>query len=106
LRENLETFRRGRETGCKLAVVAGDVLLQIKRLAAAPGGFDLIIADPPYGDAAQTLLEQSALPELLAAGGLFVLESAKRDPLAPGPAWKLERQAVYGDTLVSFLNRA
>jgi hypothetical protein len=33
-----------------------------------------------------------------------VLESAKRDTLVPPPPWRLFREAVYGDTRVSFLS--
>jgi 16S rRNA G966 N2-methylase RsmD len=62
----------------------------------------LIFADPPYGDAAQKLFSL-LLP--LTPDGLLVLESAKRDALTPNEAWNVKREAIYGDTRVSFLVR-
>jgi len=100
LERNLAGYRQGRAVGCVFATVRGDVF---PRLATLPAGqFDLVFADPPYGDAAQRLLEAGRLVPLLAGNGLLVLESAKRDPLTAGPAWQLAREAEYGDTRVSF----
>lgn len=96
IERNLESFRRNRGVECQFRVVRADVF----RLPAVEGLFSLIFADPPYGDAAQKVLAQ---PLPLAPSGLLVLESAKRDTLAPGEAWSLKREAIYGDTRVSFL---
>ncbi len=96
IERNLESFRRNRGVTCRFKVVRADAF----KLPAAGESFSLIFADPPYGDAAQKLLER---PLPLAPGGLLVLESAKRDDITPGETWSVKRDAVYGDTRVSFL---
>jgi 16S rRNA G966 N2-methylase RsmD len=68
--------------------------------------FSLIFADPPYGEAAQALLCEEALPGILTNDGCLVLESAKRDALAVDAPWERVRGAVYGDTQVTYLRRA
>ena len=103
LRQNIETFRRGRKISCEIAVVRADVFAQVTKFVAAQKKFSLIFADPPYGETAQTLLNVSDLRRALDDEGLFVLESAKRDTLTAVPPWTLVREAVYGDTRVSFL---
>ena len=54
--------------------------------------FDLILADPPFGEKnvgrrseslSQRLLDEPSLPLLLAASGLFVLGHARRDAITP-----------------------
>ena len=67
--------------------------------------FSLIFADPPYGTAAQELLANANLPELLAVDGSLVLESAKRESLTVSAPWELIRESIYGDTRVSFLRK-
>ena len=49
------------------------------------------------------MLETVRQRGLLATGGLFVLESAKRDAIAMSADWQLHREAVYGDTRVCYL---
>jgi 16S rRNA G966 N2-methylase RsmD len=51
-------------------------------------------------------LSEEALPGLLTDGGWLVLESAKRDALAVNAPWERVRDAVYGDTQVTYLRRA
>ena len=80
-----------------------EVSAQVRRLAAEGRQFALVLADPPYGAAVQELLDDQDLRKLVAADGVLVLESGKRDELVVPPAWKLTRDAVYGDTRVSFL---
>lgn len=96
IERNLESFRRNRGVTCRFKVIRADAF----KLPLLEATFSLIFADPPYGDAAQKLL---ALRLPLAPGGVLVLESAKRDALTPGEAWSVKRDAVYGDTRVSFL---
>jgi|YelNatPaOPRAMG01_1025707.scaffolds.fasta_scaffold120502_2 16S rRNA (guanine966-N2)-methyltransferase len=81
------------------ALVCGEVAAVLPRLAGRR--FTIIFADPPYGRAAQELLQHPDLPGLLAAGGVLVVESAKRDALTVPLPWALVREAVYGDTRVS-----
>jgi 16S rRNA (guanine966-N2)-methyltransferase len=105
LERNLVTFRRNREVTCEFSVVHVAVESQIRKLATAGEIFTLIFADPPYGNDAQDLLSDKFLPQLLAKGGLLVLESAKRDALTVTAPWESIREAVYGDTRVDFLRR-
>ena len=54
---------------------------------------------------AQQLLDAPNLPSLLMDDGVLVIESAKRDVLTLSLPWKISREAIYGDTRVSFLAR-
>ena len=81
-------------------VVRGEVLRELTRIA---GPFDLIFADPPYGTDNTPVLDSVRQRGLLAETGLFVLESAKRDPVVLPADWRLHREAIYGDTRVSYL---
>ena len=103
LNDNIESFRRNRPVSCEIAIVRGEVDAQLRKLAGR--AFSLIFADPPYGDAAQGLIENDALPATLAVDGLLVLESAKRNVLVLPAGWSVHREAVYGDTRVNFLRR-
>ncbi len=104
LADNVEACRRNREVGCVFTVIRGDVDGQLPRLNGRT--FSLIFADPPYGTTAQALVENKVLPALLGPNGWFILESAKRDALVVPAGWTVERDAVYGDTRVSFLRLA
>ena len=81
-------------------IVRGEVLRELARLT---GPFSLIFADPPYGTDFTPILETVRQCGLLAADGLFVLESAKRDAVVLPADWRLHREAVYGDTRVSYV---
>jgi len=81
-------------------VVRGEVLRELARLTEP---FHLIFADPPYGTDFKPILETVRQRNLLAADGLFVLESAKRDAVVLPAEWRLHREAVYGDTRVSYV---
>jgi 16S rRNA (guanine(966)-N(2))-methyltransferase RsmD len=94
-----------------LEVRVQDVFVAVAQLATAAQQFDLILADPPYGEKnvgrrstsfAQKLLDDGMLPELLAPGGLFVLGHTKRDTLSlPGP-WHEEKLLKHGDSIMRF----
>jgi 16S rRNA (guanine966-N2)-methyltransferase len=86
--------------GLRVAVVRLELPRQLRRLETR--GFDWVFADPPYAfDAYPALL--AAIPSLLAAGGLAVVEHDARKEL-PASAPGLERDAVrrYGETALSF----
>lgn len=77
--------------------------------------FDLILADPPYGEKnvgkrstsfAQKLLDDPKLPRLLKPGGLFGLGHARRDTLVLEPLWIERKTLKHGDSLFRFLHRA
>lgn len=70
--------------------------------------FDLVFADPPYGYDLAALCRALGEAELLAPGGLFVLEHGVRD-VAPDedPWWILDDRRSYGGTcLSSYVSRS
>jgi 16S rRNA G966 N2-methylase RsmD len=80
----------------------------------AEGGrqFDLILADPPYGEKnvnrrstsfAQQLLDDSNLPKLIRPGGRLVLGHTKRDTLEIVAPWTEVKMLKHGDTVMRFL---
>src|SRR5262249_3881320 len=82
-----------------------DVFAALPQLAATGQVFDLILADPPYGEKnvgrrstsfAQRLLDDAHLPALLASGGLFVLGHAKRDTLSLPVRWQEHKVLKHG----------
>ena len=103
LQKNILAFQKNREADRSFAVTRSAVAEQLPKLAANGELFQLVFADPPYGQAAQELLRDASLPRLLASDGLLVLESAKRDALVVGGSWEPVRESVYGDTRVDFL---
>ncbi len=91
-----------------------DVFTALPQLAAAGSVFDLILADPPYGEKnvgrrstsfAQRLLDDADLPKLLAPGGLFILGHARRDTLSLPDAWREKKTLKHGDSWMRFLTR-
>ncbi|MCI0745319.1 MAG: RsmD family RNA methyltransferase [Verrucomicrobia subdivision 3 bacterium] len=89
-----------------------EVSVAIGQLAGQKEEFDLIIADPPFGEKnishrstsdSQVLLDDKTLPLLLATGGLFVLGHTKRDTLEIPPRWKEVKEMRHGDSMVRFL---
>lgn len=94
-----------------LQVRVQDVFTALGQLAAAGGIFDLILADPPYGEKnvgrrstsfAQRLLDDGHLPRVLAPGGLFVLGHTKRDTLSIPGTWRECKSLKHGDSLMRF----
>ncbi|MFM8879600.1 MAG: 16S rRNA (guanine(966)-N(2))-methyltransferase RsmD [Verrucomicrobiota bacterium] len=92
-----------------------DVFQVFPPLAQMGRQFDLIIADPPYGEKnvgrrstslAQRLLDDPVLPGLLAPGGLCVVGHTKRDTLEIPSAWKERKELRHGDTVMRFLERS
>jgi len=76
----------------------------------SPLKFDLVFADPPYEQTksgehfAEKLLSDKSLPQLLAPGGVFVLEKRPGDIIAEPKLWRVTRQKTYGATEVLFLS--
>jgi len=96
----------------RLEVRVQEAFTAVGQLAAAARQFDLILADPPYGEKnvshrstsfAQRLLDDAHLPSLLASGGLFVLGHTKRDTLERPGNWEEIKMLKHGDTVVRFL---
>jgi 16S rRNA (guanine966-N2)-methyltransferase len=98
--------------GGALEVRAQDVFPAMNQMAADGRQFDLILADPPYGEKnvnrrstsfAQQLLDDHNLPKLLAPGGRFVLGHTKRDTLEIVAPWVEVKLLKHGDTVMRFL---
>jgi 16S rRNA (guanine966-N2)-methyltransferase len=92
-----------------------DVFTAMPQLAAAGEQFDLILADPPYGEknlgrrsssSAQRLLDDPTLPRLLRPDGLFILGHARRDTLSLPEGWRESKVLRHGDSMMRFLARA
>jgi len=96
-----------------LQVRVQDVFTALAQLAAAGEQFQLIIADPPYGEKnvgrrstsfAQQLLDAATLPRVLASGGLFVLGHTKRDTLSVPEFWRETKALRHGDSMMRFFS--
>ena len=97
----------------QLHVRVQDVYTFLAQQAATPAPFDLVIADPPYGEKnvnrrstsfAQKLLDDPNLPRLLAPGGLFILGHTKRDTLTIPENWHEKKMLKHGDTVMRFFS--
>jgi 16S rRNA (guanine966-N2)-methyltransferase len=89
-----------------------DAFAALAQLAAAGRQFDLLLADPPYGEKnvnrrstslAQQLLDDASPPKLLRPGALFILGHTKRDTLDLPPFWHESKRLKHGDTVMRFL---
>lgn len=112
-RQNLASAPELPATAVSLRVQ--DVFIVFPQLAETGRQFDLIIADPPYGEKnvgrrstslAQKLLDDTVLPGLMAPGGLFVVGHTKRDTLEIPAIWKERKDMRHGDTVMRFLEKA
>jgi len=87
-----------------------DIFSFIHKLAPA-GGYDFILADPPYAkkqgerDFGVELLSDPAVALALAPGGMFILEKLPGSPLPKGTGWELIRERRYGATAVAYFRR-
>ena len=95
-----------------LQVRVQDVFAVVPQLAAVGEQFDLILADPPYGEKnvnhrstsmAQRLLDEARLPALLRPGGLLILGHSKRDTLSLPETWEDFKVLKHGDNVMRFL---
>lgn len=109
IRANLELAGLDRT---KLELRVQDVFAALPQLAAAGSRFDLILADPPYGEKnigrrstsfAQQLLDDPNLAGLLADGGLFILGHARRDTLTLMEPWQEVKRLKHGDSVMWLL---
>lgn len=114
------TFIRGNMAAAGLAEGAFQLRVQdafsaVRQLRAESAVFDLILADPPYGEKnvgkrseslAQATLDDGDLPGLLAPYGVLVLGHARRDTLSVPEHWQEQRTLRHGDNVMQFLVRA
>ena len=113
--KHAEFIRRNADTagcGAMLEIRMQDVFTAVHQLAEGGRQFDLILADPPYGEKnvgrrsvsfAQRLLDDVNLPKLLAPGGRFVLGHARRDTLELVAPWREKKALKHGDSVMRFL---
>jgi 16S rRNA (guanine966-N2)-methyltransferase len=111
-----EFIRRNAATagyGEILEVRTQDVFPVMNQLAESGRQFDLILADPPYGEKnvnrrstsfAQQLLDDKNLPKLLVPGGRLVLGHTKRDTLELVAPWTEVKLLKHGDSVMRFLS--
>ena len=92
-----------------------DVFPALKQLVESGRKFDLILADPPYGEKnvnrrsqsfAQQLLDDRHLPQLLAPGGRLMIGHTKRDTLEIMAPWIEKKMLKHGDTVMRFFELA
>jgi 16S rRNA (guanine(966)-N(2))-methyltransferase RsmD len=111
IEQNFEATRVARE---QFQLRVQDVFTALPQLAAAGARFDLILADPPFGEKnlgrrstslSQRLLDDETLPNLLTSGGLFVLGHARRDTVTIPAGWTEGREMRHGDSMMRFLRR-
>ena len=108
----VEAIQRNLEkTRLKGAIVHNlDIFSFLHRLA-VPGGYDFILADPPYAkqkgerDFGVELLSDPALAQALAPDGWFILEKLPYQKLPPPAGWELLRERRYGATAVAYFQR-
>ena len=110
-----QNLQLSRLPGDALQIRVQDAFAAIAALAASEEQFDVILADPPYGEKnpgrrsvsfAQQLLDNLQLPKLLAPGGWFILGHARRDELSQPATWQETKVLKHGDSIVRFLHRA
>jgi 16S rRNA (guanine966-N2)-methyltransferase len=94
-----------------LEVRVQDVFVVLKQLVETGEKFDLVLADPPYGEKnvgrrstsfAQQLLDDSCLPGLLSPDGRFVLGHARRDTVSIPGQWREVKGLKHGDSVMRF----
>jgi 16S rRNA (guanine966-N2)-methyltransferase len=109
IRQNLEAAGLN---SLAVEVRVQDTLAAVHQLATQGRRFDLILADPPYGEKnlnqrstswAQRLLDDEVLPHLLDRNGLFVLGHARRDTLTLTSPWHERKALRHGDSVLRFL---
>ena len=112
IRLNLEDV--GLEAG-RFELRVQDAFVAVGQLASADRQFDLILADPPFGEKnagrrstsfSQRLLDDETLPRLLRPGGLLILGHTKRDQLTLPALWRESKVLKHGDSMFRFLRMA
>jgi 16S rRNA (guanine966-N2)-methyltransferase len=91
------------------AIIRASLDRGLETLRSRPGfsPFDIVLLDPPYDQAVETMLEAlTGADSVLAPDGLVVLEHARRQP-APSRAGRLvlTRRLVSGDSALAFYQR-
>lgn len=89
-----------------------DVFPAVRQMGREGMAFDLILADPPYGEKnvgkrseslAQRTLDEMALTRILVPTGMLVLGHARRDTLTVPEHWREARVLKHGDNMMRLL---
>ena len=97
-----------------LQVRVQDVFTVLAHFAESGAQFNLVLADPPYGEKnvgrrstslAQKLLDDPNLPRVLGENGLFVLGHTKRDTLEIPHFWREKKSLKHGDSMMRFFQK-
>ena len=108
LRQNVQAAAFPAES---LQVRVQDVFAVLPQLVESKQQFDLVLADPPYGEKnigrrstsfAQQLLNDPHLPNVLVPGGRFILGHARRDTLTIPAPWREVKALKHGDSMMRF----
>ena len=111
IRQNLEATGLPAD---KFELRIQDVLTAVAQFTQIKRQFDLILADPPYGEKnigrrstsiAQRLLDTAELAAVLAPGGWLVLGHTKRDTLSVPAIWDEVKILKHGDSWMRFLRK-
>ncbi len=101
--------------GSAFEVRTGDAFTHIRRLQQEGIRFDLVFADPPYGEKndgfrsqslAQKSIDDPVLPLLLGDSGVFLIGHARRDQVEIVPQWTELRALKHGDNWIRLLRPA
>jgi len=86
----------------------------LRHLVESQQSFDLIFADPPFGDKTtaqrsksmtQILLDDPNLQALAKINTLIIVGHASRDKVEISDNWNVEKQKKYGDATINFLTK-
>ena len=110
---SLECISRGAHSStCIEKARRHDAYVAIEQLSSLGGRFDLILADPPFGEKnigvrsnsfAQRLLDSITLRMLLKEDGLFLLGHPCRETLDIVSPWRESNVLRHGDNVMRFL---
>jgi len=113
IRENLAALGLGSDA---FELRCQDVFAALRQLHETRRRFDLVLADPPFGEKnvgyrsrslSQALLDDADLPALLEQpDGLLVLGHSCRDTLSQPPTWQEIRALHHGDSVFRLLSPA
>jgi len=92
----------GFEEACEVVITSAQ--RGIRLLSGRKQRFDIVFADPPYDRGlASELLGLPGVSDLIAAGGILVVEHSFREDVAISDMFVPADQRRYGDTVLSFL---
>jgi 16S rRNA (guanine(966)-N(2))-methyltransferase RsmD len=88
----------------RAAVLALELRRALAWLAKRGLAFDIVFADPPYGEGwGASLLGVKGLDKTVKKGGLLVVEHASREKLNVVSPWGVADARTYGETALTFL---